>query len=339
MTNKTFKHPSLRHRRLNLIRQLFNGWPWLIWMAAAVAVLVLLPGGMHRVRFFGVAERTYEYVSPLESGRLKTLRVNLGDPIQANQLIGELDNETLASSMLMDQASLMKTRDKVHSIRFDVENLKLEQAKAIAEVKALEGQWKHSEYLLKKKLILEQDVEDLRPQIAAAKEVLIHYPKLIAQLQERLAIAEQDSELFNAADLNALQASQCRLVAQAAGMVAEVLHQPGDVIKTGDPVVRISNVSTSRVIAFMPEDQRMDIAEGERCRIIASASRTIYVGVVKTVTADIRKLPVFTGFGDKILRGRRIVIELDGDAELVPGEQVVVVPDVSVFEQWFGKKQ
>lgn len=147
MTDKTFKRPALRQRRRNLIRQLFSGWPWVVWLAAAVAVLVLLPGGMHRIRFYGVAERTYEYVSPLENGRLKSLTVNLGDPVHAGQLIGELDNETLASELLMDQASLMKTRDKVQSIRCDIEGLRLEQARTEAELKALEGQWKRTEEL------------------------------------------------------------------------------------------------------------------------------------------------------------------------------------------------
>ncbi len=338
MNHKTFKRPALRHRLRHIVRQLFSSWPWLIWLGAALAVLVLLPGGMHRIRFYGVAERTYEYVSPLESGRLKSLLVNLGDPVYAGQLIGELDNETLASEMLMDQASLMKTRDKVQSIRCDIESLKLDQAKTAAEVKTLEGQWKRTEELRSKNLILEQDINDVRPQIEAVKDVLAHYPALIAQLEERLAIAVKDSEMFNVEDLKKLQEAQCRLVARTAGVVAEVLHQPGDVVETGDPVVRISNVSTPRVIAFMSEEQRMNMAEGERCRIISSASREFYVGTVKTVTADIRKLPVFTGFGDQILRGRRIVIELDEGSELVPGEQVVVVPDVSIFEQWFGKE-
>lgn len=337
MKEKKFKRPALRHRRRDLIRQTFNGWPWLIWIGAAVTVLLLLPGGMHRIRFYGVAERTYEYISPLESGRLKSLLVNLGDAVHEGQLIGELDNETLASNMLMDQASLMKTRDKFQSIRYEIESLKMERARTAAELKILEGQWKRTVDLRERNLILEQDVEDVRPQIEATADVLSHYPALITQLEERLKLAEQDVGLFDAEKLKQLQAVQCRLEARSAGVVAEVLHQPGDVVETGDPVIRISNVSTSRVIAFMPEDKRLDLAEGERCRIIASASREISHGMVKTITADIRKLPVFTGFGDQILRGRRIVIELDEGIELVPGEQVVVVPDVSIFDQWFGK--
>jgi multidrug resistance efflux pump len=338
MTDHAFKRPALRHRRRHLVRQLFSGWPWLVWIGAAVAVLLLLPGGLHRVRFHGVAERTYEYVSPLESGRLKSLLVNLGNPVYEGQLIGELDNETLASEMLMDQASLMKTRDKIQSIHCDIESLKLEQAKTAAELKTLEGQWERTEELRSKNLILEQDIEDVRPQISATKEVLAHYPSLISRLEQRLELAEADAELLDGEELRKLQEAQCRLVARTAGVVAEVLHQPGDVVETGDPVVRISNVSTSRIIAFMPEEQRMDLTEDDRCRIITSAGREMYYGTVTTVTADIRKLPVFTGFGDQILRGRRIVIELDAGTELMPGEQVVVVPDVSILDQWFGKK-
>ena len=337
MTDKKFQRPALRQRRRHLIRQFFSGWPWLVWIGAAITVLVLLPGGLYRVRFHGVAERTYEYVSPLENARLKSVLVEMGDPVHAGQLIGELDNESLATELLMDQASLMKTRDKVRSIRYELESMKLEEAKTAAELRALEARWARTGELLKKRLVLEQDIEDLRPQIEAMKEVLAHYPDLIAQLEDRLAIAAREAEQFNADELQQLLAAQSRLVATTAGVVAEVLHQPGDIVETGDPVVRISNVSTTRIIAFMPEEKRMNIAEGERCRVITSADRDVYHGVVKSVTADIRKLPVFTGFGDQLLRGRRIVIEID-DGSLLPGEQVVVVPDISIFEQWFGKE-
>jgi multidrug resistance efflux pump len=338
MTKKEFKRPPLRHRGRHRIRQLFNGWPWIIWLGAAIGVLVLLPGGMNRIRFYGVAERTYEYVSPLESGRIVSLNVNLGDPVYAGQLIAELDNASLAAELLMDQASLMKTRDKVHTIRYEVESIKLEQAKTQGELDILESQWQRTQELRAKKLILEQDVEDLSTQIAAIKNVLKHYPGMIQQLERRLALTEEETKLFDSEELKSLQEAQKLLKAQTAGVVAEVLQQPGDVVDTGDPIVRISNVSSSRIIAFMPEDKRMDITEGERCRIITSSSRDLYYGTVITVTADIRKLPVFTGFGDQILRGRRIVIDLDDGTTLIPGEQVVVVPDVSLLEQWFGKE-
>ena len=337
MTEHRFKRSPLRQHRRHHIRQLFNGWPWLIWLAAAIMVAVLLPGGMYRIRFHGIAERTYEYVAPLKDGRLKSLAVDMGDRVKAGQLIGTLDNEALAADLMMDQASLMKTRDKVHSIRYELENTKLQRAKTAAELRSLEAQQAHNADLLKKHLVLEQEIEDLRPQIAATQEVLTHYPAVIKQIQARLADAEQDAKPLDSSTLEKLVAAQCRLETSTAGVVAEVLHQPGDIVESGDPVVRISNVSTRRVIAFMPEADRMNLNLGERCRIITETGHDVFHGVVKSITADVRKLPVNTGFSDQLLRGRRIVITID-DGDLMPGEQVVVVPDVSIFQQWFGKK-
>ena len=144
--------------------------------------------------------------------------------------------------------------------------------------------------------------------------------------------------MFNSEELKQLQVAKCRLEATTSGVVAEVLHQAGDVVETGDPILRISNVATTRIIAFVPAERRNGIDQGERCRVITSSSREIHIGTVKTVTADIRKLPVFTGFRDEVLRGHRIVIELEDGAEMTPGERVVVVPDVSIFGQWMGQK-
>jgi len=337
MAKHTFKRPLLRQRRRYLARQLFNGWPWLVWLAAAIMVMVMLPGGMYRIRFHGVSERVYEYVSPLVDGRLKSLNVEMGDIVTSGQLIGELDNEALTAELMMDQASLMKTRDKVKSIGYELENMKLEQAKTEAALRALEAQWTRTESLLKKNLILEQDIEDLRPQIEATREVLTHYPQVIEQLSARLDEALRDAEQLDSSTLTELVKAQCRMEASMSGVVAEVLHQPGDIVETGDPVARISNITTRRVIAFMPEAKRLDIAAGERCRIITETNRDVFHGKVLSITADIRKLPVNTGFSDQLLRGRRIVIEIE-DGDLLPGEQVVVVPDLSIFEQWFGKK-
>jgi len=337
MAKHTFKRPLLRQRWRYVARQMFNSWPWLVWLAAAIMVMVMLPGGMYRIRFHGVSERVYEYVSPLVDGRLKSVSVEMGDLVTAGQLIAELDNESLSAELLMDQASLMKTRDKVSSIRYELETIKLEQSRTEAGLRALESQWARTEDLLKKHLVLEQDIEDLRPQIEATQAVLAHYPQVIEQLSARLEDAERDAKQLDSTTLSELVKAQCRLKATMSGVVAEVLHQPGDTVETGDPVVRISNVTTRRVIAFMPEAKRLDLAVGERCRIITETNREVFHGQVLSVTTDIRKLPVNTGFSDQLLRGRRIVITVE-DGELLPGEQVVVVPDLSIFEQWFGKK-
>jgi len=338
MTDITFKRPSLRQRRQHLIRQLFNGWPWIVWMSAALAVLLLLPGGLYRIRFHGTAERTYEYVSPLENGRLKAIWVDLGDAVQTNQLLCELSNDALSVQMMKDRASLSKSKDTASSLRFELEKLQLERSKTTAELQILKAKWKRTEDLLAKNLVLEQEIDDLRPDVEAMERLVKQYSTPIALLEARLAAALKDTDAIDSDELQKMQDSQTKLFSTTAGIVAEILHLPGDTVTTGDPIIRISNLTTSKVIAFIPESQTTEVSVGEKCRVITSIGKKVYYGKVMSVTADIRKLPVFTGFGDQILRGRRLVVQLDNDQQLTPGEQVIVVPDISIFKQWFGSK-
>lgn len=337
MTKKKYKRPALRHHPRHIFRRVFSSWPWIIWGAAGITVVVLLPGGINRDRFHGEAERTYEYVASLEDGRVTELSVAIGDPVKAGQVIGKIDNALLASELLMDRASLMKTRDKINSIRVGLQTLRLEEAQAKADLKTLEAQQARNKDLIAKNLLLEQDTEDLQPQIEAASSVVAQYPILIKTVEKRLQDAEQDTALLDDAMLARVQEEQKKLIARSDGVIAEVLHQAGDVVETGDPIVRISNIETSRVIAFLPEGKKLTVIEGQTCRVISSLSRKPYDAKVLSITADIRKLPVFTGMNAQVLRGRRLVIDLENGATLIPGERVVVVSAKSIFEQWFGR--
>ena len=339
MHEKEFKRPAIRYRRRHIVRQLFSGWPWIVWLVAAVMAIVLLPGGWHRVRFYGEAERTYESVAPLIDGRLLNVLVGTGDLVEKGRLVAQLDSAALESDLLMDQASLMKTHDRIQQIQCDIQKTRLKQAEEEARLKELEARWKHNQELLSKKLVMEQEVEDLRPQIQATREIIAQYPPLIEQLNQRLATAKKSADLFDFQRLEELKKAQCQLRAATSGIVSEVLRFPGDIVQTGDPVVRISNISTSRVLAFLPADKRIDIHPGTPCHIISTTTRTSHPGTVQSVTADIRKLPMFTGFGDRVQRGRRVLILLDDGVEMTPGERVVVVPGRSLLEQWFGAKK
>ena len=86
-------------------------------------------------------------------------------------------------------------------------------------------------------------------------------------MEQRLRTLEEELALIDVDKLSQLQMKQSHLVAQKAGVVAEIMQQPGDVVRTGDGIVRISNLSTDRVIAFIPEEMQADIIVGNTCRI------------------------------------------------------------------------
>jgi multidrug resistance efflux pump len=336
MSNSSSSKKTLPLARKFQFKSLLNGWPWAVWIGAALLVILLLPGGLNRVRFYGVAEKTYEYIAPLEDSRITRIYVDLGEYVETGTLIATLENQSLATELLMNQASLLKTRDRVASLRADIEILRLEEAEAKAQLHIWEEQWKRTEALRADNVLLEQEIIDLRPQMAAQRNMIARYPAIFKEMEQRLLTLEEELALIDADKLNQLQMKQSHLVAQKAGVVAEIMQRSGDVVRTGDGIVRISNLSTDRVIAFIPEEMQADIIVGNPCRIISTSSRNTYLGTVESITADIRKLPVFTGFADQFLRGRRMIIQLDDGFTLTPGEQMIVVPDRSLIEQWFG---
>ncbi|MBN2704551.1 MAG: HlyD family efflux transporter periplasmic adaptor subunit [Pontiellaceae bacterium] len=342
MTNKQFKRPPLRMRRRHMLRQLFSSWPWLVWIGAATAIMFLIPGSLNRVRFDAKAESIYQSVSPDADGRLSALNVQTGDLVTVGQVIGKLDLVDQIDAM-MDQAKLEEHKAEVASISNEIYQVNVDKSKTEVKLQALKSEQNQNEILLEQGLKLVQEIEDLAAEIEATEKLLALFDPQIASLEAQLAEAKKKAEQYDPESLRKIAEQQSLLTASMDGMIAQVEIQPGDFVERGDTVVRISNRSTRRVTAFMPEMKRMDLVAGERCRVITKTTdRSVYHGKVHSVTADIRKLPSEDDNAmGPVQRGRRILIELDEEEgePLLPGEQVVVVPDLSIFEQWFGRKK
>ena len=114
----------------------------------------------------------------------------------------------------MNQASLLKTRDRVASLRADIEILRLEEAEAKAQLHIWEEQWKRTEALRAENVLLEQEIIDLRPQMAAQRNMIARYPAIFKEMEQRLLTLEEELALIDADKLNQLQMKQSHLVAQ-----------------------------------------------------------------------------------------------------------------------------
>ena len=79
--SSTSKKTELLSRKFQF-KTLLNGWPCAVCLGAALLVILLLPGGLNRIRFYGVAEKTYEYIAPLEDSRITHIYVDLGEYVE-----------------------------------------------------------------------------------------------------------------------------------------------------------------------------------------------------------------------------------------------------------------
>jgi multidrug resistance efflux pump len=218
------------------------------------------------------------------------------------------------------------------------------------------------EDLLAQRLVDAQTLARIRAQHAAVAQAVQLHPAAIAALQAQLeeAVGQHQSLRqwleglgagtntgFSAAPPEAerlglleLRRRRYTLRAGAAGCVSRVLHQPGDVVSAGQPIVRLVVRGSHRVIGFLPETNARDLTLG--MEVFITKRRGGGHSIPATVTAlgpEILGLPGrISPIPGQTVRGRRVVFTPGTQIDLLPGEAVsvrVVVP----WREWlFGRR-
>jgi hypothetical protein len=85
---------------------------------------------------------------------------------------------------------------------------------------------------------------------------------------------------------------------------------------------------SSRVIGFLPEVYLADVKTGRRATIWRMhGARRQFRGTIESIAPDIRALPGrITPIRGQVVRGRRVILAIEGTHDLVPGETVRIRP-------------
>lgn len=368
-----------RYRRKRLwtrprlaLRSLLAGWPFLVWLGAAGAVVWLYSGSAHYGQLTGVVESRSEDISPVVTARLLAVDVMPGQAVEAGEALARMDTTLVDAGIAADEAAMRSREDaarrddaaelravqqlesEADGARADLAQARMDFSRAQAELDELKLELARSEDLMRRRLIRESDVTSLRPSIASLSKAVEGYPPLIAAHQQRIDRAEaarvaaiarlgagsggsaaeavrRRAEDRSSAMADALKTRQAErdpftLRAVGSGLVSRVYYHPGVVVVAGDPVVRVVNPRSLRIVGFLPESQLQALSVGDR----VTAWRKNVIGenvdaVVESLSPDVAALPArLNPARDIVVRGRRVIMTIDGDHSLVPGESVNV---------------
>ena len=112
------------------------------------------------------------------------------------------------------------------------------------------------------------------------------------------------------------QASYTTLVADVSGVVTAVDAEPGQVLASGAPVLRLAHDGPRDVVFSVPEDKVAMIKSGSKVEVRVWASKTVVEGTVREVAAS----------ADPVTRTFTVKVALDGKDALPLGTTVSVVP-------------
>lgn len=332
-------------------------WPKLVSALIIVGALAgfwYLSNGMSvgPASITGYADERTHQIGALQTGRLKALRVTLGQSVRAGDVLAELDPRPFELERERLRAQLKQAEAQL-SAQVDIEraNLQRTQLQAVrmhvgeertrAELRELNKQVERLQSLRSEQLVRASDLEAARQRQRAMAADLATRPTgttrslALMGLRPRPA-AEQDTRLqerlapYRAAVAVADAAvreiehtlGELLLRAPVDGQVSAILQQPGDVLRAGMPVVMLSAPRPGYIVGYVPERQSRRIALGLRVRMrrigVLSGGLT---GQIVEVSPALEPAPArMSGKLSLPSYVRRIVVRVDDNAPLLPGE-------------------
>lgn len=300
----------------------------------------------------GYAETRTHNVGPLSAARLKEVKVTLGQSVRAGDVVAIFDGRMLElqrsrlGAMVRQAQAQLKAQEDIERAQLQRQQLQAVRTysgaeRSRAELRELNQQVARMQALKKDQLIRASEVEEARRRQQALVAELAARPKGSVQQQQQMGLrprSQEDQEgrlmdrlaPFRAA-LDVHEASlreveqalsELTLRAPVDGTVGSILQQPGDVLAAGAPVLTIVTARPGHVVAFIPERQSRRIALGTQVRLRRFGSLADAMpGRVVELAPLVEQAPVrVTTLLTAPTFARRIVIRLDQDTVLLPGE-------------------
>lgn len=323
-----------------------------VWV---IGVLVAVVWGTTRqagVQVQGIAQARTVHVAALETGRLAELPVALHDPVDAGTVVARLEARSVEEERRIAAAELLALQEELASDAVDRsrrfadsrEEAALDAAEArvaLAEDQAslgtLKEQLRIERALLADGATSESSVQAIEWQIgvvqariAAERSTLEAARNLAAGTADRLDAATTPADGWRvtaaARRLEALEGRLARLELRStlSGTVSWVHHQPGDVVRQGDPILDVSEAGTREVVGYLPAALADRAVVGSKARVVRASGQALQAEV-RSVGATLRPVPTLIQRNPAVPEwGVPVRVELMSEAVLRPDEPVTV---------------
>lgn len=284
-------------------------------------------------------------VSAPVSGYLRRVELKVGDPVEAEQRLTEL--EPLRSAVL-DARSRAEARARIAAAKSALESARQQVNVAAANEELARSELARVEKLAEKELVSSEKLEQARAEVQRS-EAALRSARFNAEVARYELQAAQTRLDFSADGNDADRFDLVTLRAPVSGAVLQVMRESEGVVNAGQPVVEIGNPEALEVVVDVLSFDAVKLSPGTPVRIHGWGGPTLD-GVVRLVE------PVgFTqvsALGVEEQRVRVIVdirspreqwrelgdgYRVDASFVLWQGEDVLLIPLSAVFERQGGE--
>jgi len=292
-------------------------------LAVCVGLYLYAAGGRYVSTDNAYVKANVIIISPEVSGRVTSVVVSDNQPVEADDVLLQLDSSPLEITLNRARAQMAVIRTELESLRADYGETVVQVQQAEDKVRYLDKRYKRQRKLLKQGLSSEEKHDEAKHDLEVARrEVQIiqqRVQRVLAQLagNENLPVDQHPRYLTaqTTYDQAVVDLKATTIRAPASGIVSNMKLQVGEYTQAGKPIFSLIENQPIWVEANLKETQLTHILPGQQATIVADAyPNKTWDSVVSSIApatgAEFSILPPQNASGNWVKVVQRIPINL-----------------------------
>lgn len=245
-----------------------------------MAILVSCGGNNDKADGYGNLEATEITISAETNGKLEFFKLEEGDVLQPNSLIGLVDTLQLYFNKQQLIASKQTTRSKSKNVLSQIDVLKEQLKTALNEQKRVKNMFAENS-------ATKRQLDDIDGKVSVLKEQIIGVETQNAPIVNE--VKSLDVQIAKTND----QIQKSKIINPIQGTVLAKYVQPNEVVAFGKPLYKIADLSEMLLRVYVSETQLPQIKIGQKVtvKIDNGNSMKSYPGMVSWISSSAEFTP------------------------------------------------
>lgn len=201
-------------------------------------------------------------------GRITDITVNVGDSVQAGQVVAQLDGTIANSSVAQAEAEVAARESEVASLQAEVEEARTQVERARLELQQARSDYQRQAQLFRQGAISEQQAETARTRLGTAEQALRSAEKQVGNRQQAVSASARRITAQQAiVNQERERQSYSVLTSPVNGSVLARPTEPGNLAQAGTEVLRLGDFSRIKVELQVSEREFATIRVGQRAQV------------------------------------------------------------------------